>query len=249
MRFNEPKILSKEADNQNGLSGVKYSYADGSVGFKAHASKNLIVTSPDNTVTTYNSELIRIKEETQDYTFEYHEDGDSVKKAIFYNPENKNINAEKIFDVNGTKISETKYKYYENSSQASSISVETDKESQIAHYDINGKEISRTTYTYYAGKNKVASLTIKKGDETKFVHYDINGNDDTALYLAIKRVAKRRVDKDKKLNKESVSKNTESEHLNETALTTFVSKQFKNLQNLWDVGSEILINSRKNFNK
>ena len=99
MRFNEPEILSQEADNQNGLSGVKYSYADGSFGFKAHASKNLIVTSPDNTVTTYNSELIRIKEETQDHTFEYHEDGESVKKAIFYNPENKNINAEKIFDV------------------------------------------------------------------------------------------------------------------------------------------------------
>ena len=104
MRFNEPKILSQEADNQNGLSGVKYSYADGSFGFKAHASKNLIVTSPDNTVTTYNSELIRIKEEKQGHTFEYHEDGESVKKEIFYNPENKNINAEKYLMLTETKF-------------------------------------------------------------------------------------------------------------------------------------------------
>lgn len=236
MRFNEPKVLSKEADTQNGLSGVKYSYADGSFGFKAHASKNLIVTSPDNTVTTYNSELIRIKEEKQGHTFEYHEDGESVKKAIFYNPENKNINAEKIFDVNGTKISETRYKYHENSSQASSISVETDKESQVAHYDINGKEISKTTYTYYAGKNKVASLTIKKGDETKFIHYDVNGNNDTALYLAIQKVAERQVEKSKKLRQESISEN---------AATRLASPKLNNFQKFIEISRALIKNSQK----
>ena len=48
-----PKVLSETPDLQNGKFGIKYVYADGSVGFKPHDSKYLFVTAQDGSKTTY----------------------------------------------------------------------------------------------------------------------------------------------------------------------------------------------------
>ncbi|MBE6450934.1 MAG: hypothetical protein E7016_03095 [Alphaproteobacteria bacterium] len=48
-----PKILSQELSVRDGKSGLEFKYADGSIGFKAHDSEELIVISKDKTVTTY----------------------------------------------------------------------------------------------------------------------------------------------------------------------------------------------------
>ncbi len=77
------KYLSKTPDVQNGYSGTRFEYADGSVGFKPDNSKWLYVTSPDNTKTTYDhSTWIKAKVEKPNGDIEFYNFEDKDNRLL-----------------------------------------------------------------------------------------------------------------------------------------------------------------------
>ena len=80
-----PRILSQDPSARGGKSGVKYKYADGSIGFREYASGKLIVTSKKNIITTYWSNGAIMQVEKPDGSVEHYFDNkNNCKRFIKY---------------------------------------------------------------------------------------------------------------------------------------------------------------------